>query len=334
MHINAVFKTYAPAIILSLGALILVGVSLGTAALVTALILAVLEISLSFDNAVVNAKLLRDMSPVWRKLFLTVGILVAVVGVRAILPVLLVAIVADRSLADMTQLILHDPAAYGALLQQIHPEIAAFGGIFLLLLFLDYILEDKPVVWLRRIERPLIKLGQIERIEVVIALIVLIVASAAAPAEHHASMLVSGVVGLTLYLSVKGVSDFFRQRQLALRAASAGLISFVYLEILDASFSLDGVLGAFAITSNPLVIMAGLGIGALWVRSITMHFLYSDTLNRFSFIEHGAHYAIGVLAVLLLASASFEISEIAVGLIGLVILSLAVKDSILRNRKK
>ncbi len=330
---STVFRTYGLTVLVSLLACFAVGISLGMAAFVTTVVLAVLEISLSFDNAVVNAKVLKPMAAIWRTIFLTVGLFIAVVVVRMLLPVVLVAIFAHVGFSEVLQLAFNDPKAYGEMLHQIHPEIAAFGGVFLLLLFLDYILGDRTILWLRDIELPLIKLGRFKRLDVVIALLALLAAAGMAGPEHASSMLVSGIVGAVLYIVIKSVSDFFEDSRSMQNAAKAGMIGFIYLEMLDASFSLDGVLGAFAITSNIVVIMMGLGIGALWVRSMTVHLVETDTLTRFRYLEHGAHYAIGVLAVLLLVSASQEISEVITGLLGFGIIMAALADSIRYNRR-
>jgi hypothetical protein len=332
---HPVLKIYAVSLVVSLLVFVAVTVGLGTAALLTTAILAVLEISLSFDNAVVNAKVLQRMSPTWRLLFLTVGILIAVVGVRLLLPIVLVAVFAHLGVGQVVQLALHDATAYGRALHHIHPEVAGFGGVFLLLLFTDYLLETRSTLWLAGIERPLAALGRIVRLEMVLVLVGLLslaLASAFVPPEHVGSMLLSGLVGMALYLVIAAVDGLLERRQLGQGVARIGLMGFIYLELLDASFSLDGVLGAFAITDQLPVIVAGLGIGALWVRSMTIHLIRTDTLARFRYLEHGAHYAIGALAVLLLISASYEVSEAVTGLIGLGIIAAAVTDSVRANR--
>jgi hypothetical protein len=91
----------------------------------------------------------------------------------------------------------------------------------------------------------------------------------------------------------------------------------MYLQLLDASFSFDGVLGAFAITNKVLLIVLGLSVGAFWVRSLTVYMVRKGTLARYKYIEHGAHYAILVLAVALLASLFFEVPDAVTGVSGL-----------------
>lgn len=326
--------TYGITIAISAIVCLAVGLGVGATALVTTVILAVLEISLSFDNAVVNAKVLKRMSPVWQRMFMTLGILIAVVGVRMILPIALVAILAHTSFAQVIDLALHHPKEYGEALLTIHPQIAAFGGAFLLLLFLDYLFDERDVLWLQPLEQRMLRLARFKGLGTVIVLISLLIATAVAGKAEAPGMLIAGIVGVALYSGIKAFGDYFGHGRATTAVAGAGFASFVYLEVLDASFSLDGVLGAFAITSDILVIAVGLGIGALWVRSITIHLVKTDALKQYRYLEHGAHYAIGVLALLLFASASFNISEIVTGFTGLIIIGAALYDSVRYNHKK
>ena len=132
----------------------------GTTGLAVAAILIVLEVSVSFDNAVVNATVLARMSPFWQKIFLTVGVLIAVFGMRLVFPLLIVGITAHLSPTEAVQLALEraactSPGTYAYLLHEAHPAIAAFGGMFLLMLFLDFIFEEREITWLTWLERPL-----------------------------------------------------------------------------------------------------------------------------------------------------------------------------------
>ncbi|MFO0005646.1 MAG: DUF475 domain-containing protein, partial [bacterium] len=97
----------------------------------------------------------------------------------------------------------------------------------------------------------------------------------------------------------------------------SGIAAFLYLEVLDASFSFDGVIGAFAITRDVVIIMLGLAIGAMFVRSMTVYLVNKGTLDRFVFLEHGAHYAIGVLAVIMLIGTVQHVPEVLTGFIGI-----------------
>lgn len=166
-------------------------------------ILSVLEISLSFDNAVVNAGILKKMNAFWQKIFLTVGVLIAVFGMRLVFPVVIVAVTAKLNPIDAVNLALTDKDQYQQLVTDAHPAIAAFGGMFLLMIFLDFIFEDRDIQWLRWIERPLAKLGKVDMLSVCIALIVLLITSftfathahqhGGAHADKAQTVLVSGI---------------------------------------------------------------------------------------------------------------------------------------------
>jgi hypothetical protein len=337
--------------------------------LAVAAILAVLEVSLSFDNAVVNATVLVRMSPFWQKIFLTVGVAIAVFGMRLLFPLLIVGITAKLTPAEAIRLALEkgDPdekGTYGYLLHEAHPAIAAFGGIFLLLLFLDFILEERELTWLTWVERPLARIGKLDQLSVVIALGALAVSAYTLAPEHKIStVLVSGILGMATYLAVNGLGDLFDTeadgiaadsaadsteplagdagsesapiggKRAALAVGKAAFFLFLYLEVLDASFSFDGVVGAFAITSDPIIIAIGLGIGAMFIRSLTVFLVRKGTLQEYEYLEHGALWAIGALAVVLLLTMRYEVPEVVTGLIGVGFIGAAFASSIIRNRR-
>lgn len=359
------FKIFFMSVIVSVASLITAWLYGSWEALFLCLILGILEVSLSFDNAVVNATVLEKMSEFWQKIFLTVGIFIAVFGMRLVFPLLIVGITANLNPAEAIQLAMekgdpHEPGTYGYLLAQAHPQIAAFGGMFLLLLFLDFVFEDRDIKWLRWLEAPLAKIGKLDQLAVVIALIALVVA-AQTIAEDPAVVMVAGALGAVTYISVNGLGSMFQTADevdeaagkdlpegiygaavepksgpstLAKATGKAGFFLFMYLEVLDASFSFDGVIGAFAITSDPIIIALGLGlIGAMFVRSITIFLVRKGTLGDYIYLEHGAHWAIGALAVILLVSIGFHVDEIITGLIGVVFIGAAFISSIIRNKR-
>ncbi|MFF7351259.1 DUF475 domain-containing protein [Streptomyces filipinensis] len=327
-------------------------------------ILAVLEISLSFDNAVVNAGILKKMNAFWQKIFLTVGVLIAVFGMRLVFPVVIVAITAKLNPYDAVHLALTDKDRYQQLVTDAHPAIAAFGGMFLLMIFLDFIFEDRDIQWLRWIERPLAKLGKVDMLAVCIALIVLLITSFtfATHAHQHGgahvdkaqTVLIAGIAGLITYMIVGGLSGYFedrleeeeereheeeekaartgKQKSPVMLAGQAAFFMFLYLEVLDASFSFDGVIGAFAITNDIVTMALGLGIGAMYVRSLTVYLVRQGTLDDYVYLEHGAHYAIGALAVILMVTIQHEINEVITGLVGVVLIAWSFWSSVRRNR--
>ena len=313
-------------------------------------ILAVLEISLSFDNAVVNATVLERMTRWWQNLFLTVGVLLAVFGMRLVFPLLIVAVTASLNPIDALNLALNQPEVYAAELSEAHPAIAAFGGIFLGMIFLDFMLEEHEHTWLAPIERPLSKLGGIESLSVVLALSALLLTTRFIPASDVSTVMAAGVTGLIAYLLVNGLAAFFEDRAAPQEQRLAGIAGaartrvapvvgkgafflFVYLQVLDASFSFDGVIGAFAITSNIFVVAAGLGIGAFFIRSMTVYLVRRGTLAEYVYLEHGAHYAIGALAVLLLATIAHDVPELVTGLVGVGFIAAAFVSSTIQRRR-
>jgi hypothetical protein len=329
----------------------------GGTGLALAAILAVLEVSLSFDNAVVNATVLVRMSPFWQRLFLTLGVAIAVFGMRLVFPLLIVGITAKLNPVEAVRLALekgdpNQPGTYGYLLHQAHPAIAAFGGLFLLMLFLDFVFEERDLTWLSWVERPLARIGKLDQLSVVIALTALAVSAyTLAPADKISTVLVSGLLGLGTYLLVNGLGEFFdegsddaddedadlstklEKRKTMHVVGKAAFFLFLYLEVLDASFSFDGVVGAFAITSDPIIIAIGLGIGAMFIRSLTVYLVRKGTLSEYVYLEHGALWAIGALAVLLLITIKYEVPEVVTGLIGVAFIGAALVSSIVRNRR-
>ncbi|MBX9395415.1 DUF475 domain-containing protein [Streptomyces sp. TRM72054] len=324
-------------------------------------ILCILEISLSFDNAVVNAGILKKMNAFWQRIFLTIGILIAVFGMRLVFPVVIVAVSAQLGPIEAVDLALTDKDRYQELVTDAHPAIAAFGGMFLLMIFLDFIFEEREIKWLGWLERPLAKLGKIDMLSVCIALIVLLITAMtfathahlhAGPADKSATVLLSGVAGLITYMIVGGLSGYFEEKleeeeereheqeeearrtgkPVMLLAGKAAFFMFLYLEVLDASFSFDGVIGAFAITNDIVMMALGLGVGAMYVRSLTVYLVRQGTLDDYVYLEHGAHYAIGALAMILLVTIQYEISEIITGLIGVVLIAWSFWSSVRRNR--
>jgi hypothetical protein len=308
-----------------------------------ALILGVLEVSLSFDNAVVNASVLKRMNKHWQHYFLTWGILIAVFGMRLVFPVMIVAVATGLDFINVARMALQDPATYSQHLNNVHVQISAFGGMFLLMVFFSFILDDaKELHWLGKIEERIAKLGKLKAIEIILALGLLLVIQRWLSAEIRMDAMVAGISGLILFVIVDSMDSLFEEEEQLVEEGQvgltsevlkkAGIVSFIYLEVLDASFSFDGVIGAFAITQDVVIIMLGLAIGAMFVRSLTVYLVNKGTLDDYVFLEHGAHYAIGVLAGIMLVSMRYHISEVVTGLVGAVLIALSVISSIRYNK--
>ena len=312
----------------------------GFLALFIVVFLSILEVTLSFDNAVINAMKLEKMDEKWRHRFLTWGIAIAVFGMRFLFPILVVAAFSGLTVIGVANLALNDVDKYAHYLHEVHAPLVTFGGAFLMMIFLSYFFnKDKECHWICCLEEPLQKLNCIKYIDVVIALVSLMILQNFIPTEQKVAVLMAGFTGIVLYLVIDSISNLLEciaERKAAMMggAAKIGFIGFLYLELIDASFSLDGVLGAFAISKDIIIISIGLAIGAMFVRSLTIFMVDMKTLKQYRFLEHGAHWAIGFLAIIMYISTRMEIPEVITGGTGLVIVTAAFISSILHNKKQ
>ncbi len=306
-------------------------------AMSVAAILCIMEISLSFDNAVVNASILKTWDKFWQDLFLTVGMIVAVFGMRLLFPLLIVAFAADLSIAEVWKMGLEHPDEYAGHLIDHHAEIAAFGGMFLLLVFLNFLLDhEKELHWLGHFEKKIASFGKISSIAILLAIAALLSSLTMLDESKQFAVLVAGLWGILIYVAVDVISSVLEMEEEDPKIGDiikrGGVGGFLYLEVLDASFSFDGVIGALAITKDIVIIMIGLAIGAMFVRSITVYLVRQGTLDKFVYLEHGAHYAIGILAFIMLASMKFHIPEIFTGLVGVAFILASLWSSVVYKR--
>jgi hypothetical protein len=338
-------------VLIGIGTVVGFGLGYGFGTGLVVAMLAVLETSLSFDNAVVNATVLRRMSRRWQSVFLTLGVVIAVIGMRLLFPFLVVAITTHDRLSAILTMAVEQPDQYAAAVQAHHPAIASFGGAFLFMIFLEFIVEQSEISWLSGVRRALAWGGWIGSLCVIVALVT---ATFLLPVTTAAR---AGTFGVCTFLAVAAVGGYFQRAHgsqtdgdpaaaghgapVASVVGWAAFLLFIRLEILDASFSFDGVIGAFAISSNIFIIMIGLGIGALFVRALTVFLVREGTLNEYVYLERGAHYAIGALGILLGLSVvpaleSFMtglLGEIVTGLAGMVIIALAFALSVRVRRR-
>ena len=297
-------------------------------------ILSVLEISLSFDNAIVNANVLKTMDPVWQHRFLTWGIIIAVFGMRVIFPLLVVMIAAGLGPIEAVMLAATEPQEYARIMREAHLGIAAFGGTFLLMVALNYFVDsEKDVHWLHWLEVRLSSLGALRSVEIGFVLIVVLsFGLMLEPGDSH-RFIIAAVYGLVTFLVTDTLGKALdASNSGASTVAQGGLGAFLYLEVLDASFSFDGVVGAFALTQNLFIIAIGLGIGAMYVRSMTIMLVERGTLAEFRYLEHGAFYAIFILALMMYTQTLVHVPEVITGLGGAAIIGISLWSSIRWNR--
>lgn len=336
------FRYYLFSATLSLGILIAIGSTHPLSVLLTTVILAILEITFSFDNAVVNAAVLQRMSAFWQFVFLSVGIVIAVGVVRFLLPIGIVMGTAGLGFGSVLSLALNHPHQYAQQLDAAHVQVAMVGGVFLLMIFLNWVFGEKDPCWIGPLERPLQKFGRFGWLAPLITLVV--IAGISASENWKSSVWICGLVSLGVYLVMDWVGNQLEDEDeddvpgpdapaKAGKSGLAGLVLFGYLEFQDAAFSLDGVSGAFAISTDVVVIAAGLCIGALFVRAMTVDLVHSGTLAELRYLEHGAHWAIGTLATFILVSTHVEIPSYVTGLIGVVFIAAALFGSIRANKR-
>lgn len=318
----------------------------GFAAAYICALLAVLEISLSFDNAVVNAKTLEEMDEKWRRRFIVWGIPVAVFGMRFAFPIIIVAMVAKLGIVETLMLAINDVDTYHKHLSANKGEIYIFGGAFLLMVALEFFFAGRNVRWIRAIEanRVMLALAKAKNASVFIAVLVgmimlYLTKNSDYAMAYFAAILVHMVLGLVNeFLGDDEKADItnfnnhnpnLQNQNFKSAATRSGFAGFLYLETLDASFSFDGVIGAFAMSENIFIIMIGLGIGAFFVRSLTLYMVHHGTLNEFKFLEHGANYAILALSVIMFINIFHEVSELITGTLSFGIILVAFLHSLL-----
>ena len=186
------------------------------------------------------------------------------------------------------------------------------------------------------LELALRRFSEIKAAEIGILLLLLYGISTMLAEDEAMVFLSSGILGIITYIAVDAIGsllDKVERKKMAAGAVRSGIGGFLYLEVLDASFSFDGVIGAFALSNNMLIIAIGLSIGAMFVRSMTVHLVRAGTLSKYRFLEHGAFWAIIALGLIMLFSAKYHISESITGLIGAVLIGISLVWSLRYNRK-
>ncbi len=296
-------------------------------------VLAILEISLSFDNAIVNAAKLKTMSRRWQKRFLTWGILIAVFGMRILFPLMVVSAAAHVSPLSALNIAISDPARYSALIHQAHLPIVAFGGTFLMMVALSYFMdEDKEIHWIPSIEKHFCSCANVRGLQIGAVLVTIGIFAFAIGGHEAFRFLKAAGLGLATYIAVEHLGKLLDSKAASGAVAKGGLGAFLYLEVLDASFSFDGVIGAFALTQNLFLIAIGLGIGALYVRSMTILLVERETLAEFRYLEHGAFYSILILSFIMFAQVLVPVPEYITGTLGAGFILLSIIAS-MRHRR-
>jgi len=293
--------------------------------------LSLLEMSLSFDNAVMNAVVLSGMSALWRKRFLTWGMVIAVFGMRFLFPVLIVSFTSGLKVEKVVELAFKEPTEYAHYLENAEPLILAFGGAFLLMVFINWLFDaGKELFWIESLEEKATRIAKLGEVKLIVAVgIVLLIGYLKKDFYILASMLL-GIFLFEIVHFIKEAIENFKERR---GFTGAGIGAFIYLELLDASCSLDGTVGAFAISQNLIIITVGLSVGAFILRSLTLYFVESGKLKELPYLEHGAHWGIGGLGIMMLLQLFFHIPEVLISTVALAFILSSLYSSLKRTEK-
>ncbi|HNP79382.1 MAG TPA: DUF475 domain-containing protein [Candidatus Pacearchaeota archaeon] len=291
--------------------------------------LCIFETLCSIDNAIVNANVLKTVSDKYRKIFLFWGIIFAVFVVRGLLPFLIVWIT-DPSLSfiDVIAASFTSNDMVAESLEASKPLLLLGGGAYLFLVFLSWLfLEEKNCLLL--VERFIHRQG----------VWFYAIASLFTTATVYFALKVNPILALALTIGVSAffITDGFKksaeEKEKELMQGNLSAWSkLLYLEVLDASFSIDGVIGAFAFTTSIPLILIGNGLGAFIVRDLTLKGI--DKISQYAYLKNGAMYSIGVLgSIMILESFGQEFPFWLVPLCTISILSLFFYVSVKENKK-
>ncbi len=269
--------------------------------------LVLFETITSIDNAIINAEVLSTMSQKARKWFLTWGLLIAVFGLRGLLPFLIVWAVNPGlgPVGAVTATFSNDPHVIEAI-ESSTPILLAGGGIFMVFIFFHWLFLEPKNFGLRG-ERFIFSQGVwfYAVVSIILALVVWF------GLQQDPLMAFGAVVGSTVFFITHGFKENAAKAEEELLKKKSGMSDWskiFYLEAIDGSFSIDGVLGAFAFTLSVPLILIGNGIGAFVVRELTIRNI--DRIKKYAYLKNGAMYSVFFLGIIMiLHSFHFEIPE-------------------------
>ncbi|MCL5733780.1 MAG: DUF475 domain-containing protein [Patescibacteria group bacterium] len=258
--------------------------------------LAFFEIVSSLDNSVVNADILNTIEPRWRKWFLRYGLIFAVFGVRGLLPLFIIYFSSPGlGLYQSFAATFGSNAGAKEIIQKQTPILLAGGGIFLLFLFLHwFFLETKKYVFF--IEK---KIHERYYFWFYALAAIILLSVVWLTIKINPLIALGAVAGSTAFFIVNGFKSNAEGQEKKITGGNISNFSKVlYLELIDATFSLDGVLGAFAFTISVPLILIGNGIGAVVVRFFTVR--GAKFIQKYSYLKNGAMYSMALLGIIMI----------------------------------
>lgn len=257
--------------------------------------LCLFEVISSVDNAVINANILKTMPEKYRKIFLFWGIIFAVFVVRGLLPFLIVWMVNPAlSLWEVVTFVFSNNPQIEEYVETSKPLLLLGGGIYLFLVFLAWLfLEEKKYAFF--VENFIHRQGFWFYAIASVFLTSIIFLSL----KVDSRLALAAAIGTSAFFVTDGFKKNAEEKEKELMKPGMGAWSkIVYLEVLDMSFSIDGVIGAFAFTISVPLILIGNGLGAIVVRELTVRGI--DLINKFAFLKNGAMYSIGFLGMIMI----------------------------------
>lgn len=267
--------------------------------ILTVIGLSLFELVSSVDNAVINADVLSTMSKRARRWFLLWGMLIAVFAIRGLLPLFIVySLNPQAGLAGAFTAAFSDDPAVAEAIEAASPPLLVAGGVFLLFLFLHWLFLEPKNYGLKG-EEYIEKRGVWFFALVSVLLSVLVWYSI----SLNGLMAFGAVIGSSIFFIVHGFRENAekREKKMIEDRKMSDWSKIMYLEVIDASFSIDGVLGAFAFTLSVPIILMGNGIGAIAVRQITIKHI--DTVKKYKYLKNGAMYSVAILGTIMILDA-------------------------------
>lgn len=251
--------------------------------------LIVFEVVNSIDNAIVNAGILQTMGALWKKRFLLIGILTSVFLVRFLLPLFIVWVsVPNISLVDLFSSFVGGSNLTANAINAQKPVILMFGGVFLLYLYLHWLfLEKKEPLFIERFLKAKHGVWFFGFAAVILVVVMFL-------ARSNAVMMLAAAIGSATFFLLYGLRQTAESGEGA-NPEKSDYSKFVYLEVLDAAFSFDGVVGSFAFTINLFLIFIGIGIGAVVVRQLTVKGI--NHVVKYRYLKNGALTSVGFLGL-------------------------------------
>lgn len=317
----------------------------GSAAAAALVSLAAYEVALNADSAVPMAGVAGRLHTRTKQIFLAVGLLAGVLVMRLLAPPLVVSGTASEPVLDTATDVVVDPAHYAQELADIRPGLAGFGGVFLWMVFSEYLFncerKDRPL-WITPLERPFAKLSHPRLVQFAVGAVFAVAAGVSSTPGQRGTVLAAGAAGWCAYGVVKLVAlRTAPPAQGWWRAGAHGavvvferaLAVFMLLEVLDGAYSFTGGVGGLPTWERWIIAVAGVGIGAIFLVQLTRRLDARQSLQRYVYLPAGAAYVLGVLAVLLWTSLVTDIPSAVAGWFGGIVVAAALTSSLVHNRR-